>query len=141
LSAAGASALGPSLAVGPKALGALELVVVGVGELASLLGAGGDEGSSSGDSAGVDELVGGEEAGLEDFGAEDFGAGVVDDDLGAGTGDDFGVAAGVLLSFGDGAAFGEDDLGAGAEVGELLGEELAATAPATARKTSARTNN
>jgi hypothetical protein len=140
LSAAGASALGP------EADGALELLVVAVGEPAWLLGAGGDEGSSSGDSAGVDELVGGEEAGLEDFGAEDFGAedfgaGVGDDDLGAGTGEDFGVAAGVLLSFGDGAAFGEDDLGAGDDDGELLGEELAATAPATARKMSARTNN
>ncbi|KAL2554145.1 Uncharacterized protein Fot_07764 [Forsythia ovata] len=47
----GASALGASLAAGPKASGGLDLLVVGVGKLASLLGAGGDEGSSVGDSA------------------------------------------------------------------------------------------
>ncbi|KAL2550755.1 Uncharacterized protein Fot_12285 [Forsythia ovata] len=58
----GASALSASLATGPNALGGLDLLVVGVGELASLLGAGGDEGSSVGDSARGDESEGGEVA-------------------------------------------------------------------------------
>ncbi|CAA2987008.1 Hypothetical predicted protein [Olea europaea subsp. europaea] len=71
--------------MGPKANGALELLVVVVGEPALLLGADRHEGLSLGDSARMDELVGGEEARLEDFG-------VGDDDLGAGTGEDFGVA-------------------------------------------------
>ncbi|KAL2521667.1 Uncharacterized protein Fot_25590 [Forsythia ovata] len=70
----GASALGASLAAGPKASRGLDL-----------LGAGGDEGSSVGDSTGGDESEGGEAEGVEDFGAEDFGAGTRDDDLGTET--------------------------------------------------------
>ncbi|KAL2550762.1 Uncharacterized protein Fot_12292 [Forsythia ovata] len=135
----GASALSASLATGPNALGGLDLLVVGVGELASLLGAGGDEGSSVGDSARGDESEGGEVEGVEDFGAEDFGmddfgADTRDDDLGTGTGEAFGVAAGDLLFFGDGVDLGKDALGAGE------GKESATTSPATTRKMSARIN-
>ncbi|KAL2495771.1 Uncharacterized protein Fot_39528 [Forsythia ovata] len=92
----GALTLDASLAIGPKASEGLNLLVVGVGELASLLGAGRDEGLLVGDSAGGDESEGGKSEGVEDFGAEDFGtddfgAGTGDDDLGTGTGKAFGV--------------------------------------------------
>ncbi|KAL2513532.1 Uncharacterized protein Fot_27503 [Forsythia ovata] len=69
----GASALGALLAAGPKTSGRLDLLVVGVGELASLLGAGGDDGSSVEDSVRGDESKGGEAERVEDFRAEDFG--------------------------------------------------------------------
>ncbi|KAL2495175.1 Uncharacterized protein Fot_38932 [Forsythia ovata] len=69
----GVSTLGASPAAGPKVSGGLDLLVVGVGELASLLGAGGDEGLSIGDSAGGDESEGGEVEVVEDFGANDLG--------------------------------------------------------------------
>ncbi|KAL2522918.1 Uncharacterized protein Fot_26841 [Forsythia ovata] len=124
---------GASLAADPKASGGLDLLVVGVGGLASLVGAGGDEGSSVGDSAGGNESEGRDAEGVEDFGAEDFGtddfgAGTGDDDLGTCTGEAFGVAVGDLIFFGDGADFGKYALGAGE------GEESTVTSPATHEK-------
>ena len=96
---------------------------VGTGEPASLAGAGGDDSSSVGESAGdsgAGELLGvpvvlGPAAGLEA--------------LGDGTGVEIGDALGVAADF-DGAAAGEDD-------GALLGD-WAATTPAMATKRRAR---
>lgn len=142
LGGADSGAAGASLIIGASAMGA------------SVLGAGGDDTSASGDEAGLLELdPEGEDGGVELLeldgvlleegevgGEDDFGAGEDDDDDDEGVGavaepepDDFGDCAGELFP-GELVLFGDEDEDDGDFDGLLLGEVELAIPPAMATK-------